>query len=82
MSICRNECENLISSINHTPLKRHEGEIQIDKSAEKNLPYTQQALYSPQIATALLYMLFGEFKKMLPQYAGADIDGIKDTYTI
>lgn len=82
MSICRNECENLISSINHTPLKRHEGEIQIDKSAEKNLPYTQQALYSPQIATAFLYMLFGEFKKILPQYAGADIDGIKDTYTI
>ena len=81
ISICRNECETLISSINHTPLKRHEGEILIDKSAEKNLPYEQQALYSPQIATALMYMLYGEFKNVLPQFAGSDYN-ITDTYTV
>ena len=82
ISICRNECENLISSINHTPLKRHEGEIMMDKSSEKNLPYEQQALYSPQIASSLLYMLFGEFKNILPQYAGMDIGNIKDTFSM
>lgn len=82
ITICRNECENTVSSINHTPLKRHEGEIMIDKSAEKNLPYEQQALYSPQIATALMYMLFGEFKSVLPQYSGQDIGGIRDTFSV
>jgi len=81
VSICRNECETLISSINHTPLRRHEGEIMIDKSSEKNLPYEQQALYSPQLATAFMYLLFGEFKSLLPQYSGYDGGKIKDTYS-
>jgi hypothetical protein len=81
VSVCRNECETLISSINHTPLKRHEGEIMIDKSSEKNLPYEQQALYSPQLATAFMYLLFGEFKSLLPQYSGYDGGKIKDTYS-
>lgn len=65
--IDNNECDALVSSINHTPLKKTEGEIKMDKSAEKELPYEEQAYYSPQIASAWSYMVFGEFKKYLPQ---------------
>lgn len=75
----RNECEALISSINHSPLKRHEGEIMLDKSSEKTLGYEQQAFYSPQIATSFMYMLYGEFKKVLPQN-GNSMPNISDTY--
>lgn len=64
--IDRNECEELVSSINHSPLKRTDGKIQLDKSSEKELEYKEQALYSTQIATAFMYLLWGEFKHLLP----------------
>ena len=64
-SIGREKCEALVSSINHSPLKRHEGRIILDKSSEK-LPFEEQALNSTQLATALLYLLWGEFHSLLP----------------
>ncbi|MCL1942553.1 MAG: hypothetical protein FWF54_03265 [Candidatus Azobacteroides sp.] len=63
--IDKNECEQLVSSINHSPLKRHEGRIWLDKSSE-SLPFDEQIYNSTQIATALLYLLWGEFHKLLP----------------
>jgi hypothetical protein len=64
--IDQNECAALVSSIYHSPLKREEGKPTLDKSAEKDLEYKDQAFYSPQIATALMYLLWGEFKHYLP----------------
>lgn len=64
--IDKNECEELVSSINHSPLKRTDGKIQLDKSSEKELEYKEQALYSTQLATAFMYLLWGEFKQLLP----------------
>lgn len=61
------ECEALISSINHSPIKRTTGKIELDKSSEKELEYKDQALYSTQIATAFMYLLWGEFNKVLPE---------------
>ncbi len=78
--VCRNECDELISSINHSPLKREGGSITLDKSSE-NLPYEQQILYSTQIASAWSYMLFGEFKKYLPKYGGGEVSTFGDTYS-
>jgi len=63
--IDKNECEALVSSINHSPLKRHEGRIILDKSSEK-LPFEEQALNSTQLATALMYLLWGEYHNQLP----------------
>jgi hypothetical protein len=63
--IDRNECEALISSINHSPLKRHEGRIMLDKSSE-SLPFEEQAFNSTQLASALMYLLWGEYSKLLP----------------
>lgn len=63
--IDKNECEALVSSINHSPLKRHEGTIILDKSSER-LPFEEQAYNSTQIASALMYLLWGEYSKLLP----------------
>jgi hypothetical protein len=61
-----NECECLVSSIYHSPIKRTDGVLKLDKSSEKELDYKDQAMYSTQIATALMYLLFGEYKNLLP----------------
>lgn len=58
-----NECEALISSIYHSPLKRTDGRIELDKSSEKLLEYKDQAYYSTQIASAFIYLLWGEYAK-------------------
>jgi hypothetical protein len=65
--IDRNECEALISSIYHSPVKRHEGVTMLDKSSEKKLEYKDQPYYSTQIATAAMYLIWGEYNKYLPE---------------
>lgn len=64
--IDENECEATISSINHSPIKRTEGKIELDKSSEKLLEYKDQAYYSTQISSALMYLIWGEFSYLLP----------------
>ena len=66
MLICRNECEELVSSINCSPLKKTDGKIALDKSSEASLDYEEQAFWSTQIATAYMYLLWGEYSKYLP----------------
>jgi len=63
--IDRNECEALVSSINHSPIKRDEKVIMLDKSSER-LPFEEQAYNSTQLASALMYLLWGEYHKLLP----------------
>lgn len=64
--LCQYECEELISSIWMSPLKRNEGKIELDKSSEKKLDLKDQAFWSTQIATSLMYLLFGLYEKFLP----------------
>ncbi|MBS5624642.1 hypothetical protein [Butyricimonas virosa] len=78
--IDRNECDALISSINHSPIKRTDGRVQLDKSSEKELEYKDQAYYSTQIATAFLYLLWGEYKHLLPEDSGGNM-GYSGTYS-
>ena len=66
MLICRNECEEPVSSIKCSSLKKTDGKIALDKSSEANLYYEEQAFWSTQIATAYMYLLWGEFNKYLP----------------
>lgn len=73
MSICQYECEELISSIYMSPLKRTDGVIELDKSAEKKLDYADQAFWSPQIATAFMYLLFGLYEKFMPDSASESV---------
>ena len=69
--IDRNECEALVSSINHSPLKRHEGRTLLDKSSE-SLPFEEQAYNSTQLASAAIYLLWGEYNRLLPD---SDLSG-------
>ena len=64
--IDQNECEELVSSIYMSPLKKTEGRIELDKLSEKKLDLIDQAFWSTQIGTALMYLLFGEYEKCLP----------------
>lgn len=63
--IDRNECEALVSSINHSPLKRDGKGIELDKTSEK-LPFEDQALYSTQLSSAFMYLLWGLYNRILP----------------
>lgn len=62
IQIDENECDALISSIYNSPIRRHSGTVELDKSSER-LPYEQQAYQSTQLASALMYLLWGEFAK-------------------
>lgn len=64
--IDRNECEALVSSINHSPLMRNEKDVELDKSSERKLEYEDQAFYSTQLSSAFMYMLWGKFNYLLP----------------
>lgn len=63
--ICENECKNLKSAINLTPLKNTDGKIEMDKKSE-NLPYYLQPGLSTQLPSALTYLVFGLYQKDLP----------------
>jgi hypothetical protein len=69
----KNECEELISSIYHSPVKKTEGKIMLDKSAERKLDYKDQIYWSPQIASACMYLLWGMYKKYLPASENSEI---------
>ena len=73
IKICRNECEELISSINHSPLKRSDGRIELDKSSEEKYDFKDQPLNSTQIFTAAMYLLWGEYNRILPKNGYNDI---------
>jgi hypothetical protein len=64
--IDQNECEELISSIYMSPLKKTEGVIELDKSSERKLDLHDQAFWSTQISSSLMYLLFGLYEKYLP----------------
>jgi hypothetical protein len=66
--IDENECAELVSSINSSPLKRTEGRIELDKSSESELDYADQAMWSTQLLTAYMYLLWGEYRHLLPRH--------------
>lgn len=79
LRICQNECEELISSMNMSPLKKTDnGMIELDKSSEKRLDYPDQAWYSTQIPSALMYLVHGKYEKWIPETKNlpSDIEGL------
>ncbi|TAJ13050.1 hypothetical protein DMA11_10315 [Marinilabiliaceae bacterium JC017] len=63
--VCENECKNLNSAINLSPVKRVEGKIELDKKSEL-LPYYLQPGLSTQLPSAFTYLIFGLYSKYLP----------------
>ena len=80
IQISQYECEELISCIWMSPLKRVHGNwIELDKTSEIKLDYPNQAWYSTQLPSALMYLLWGlygqQYKaRSISEYA--DIPGL------
>jgi hypothetical protein len=66
LRIDENECPNLVSAINLSPVDRKEGKIALDKSSEKKVAFQHQAALSTQIPSALMYLIFGHYSGLLP----------------
>jgi hypothetical protein len=66
LRIDENECSNLVSAINLSPVDRKEGKIALDKSSEKKIAFQHQAGLSTQLPSALMYMLYGHYSQLLP----------------
>jgi hypothetical protein len=63
--ICKYQCEELINSIFMSALIYVQGKMALDKSAEVSLPYSQQANFSTQISSALMYLLHGLYAQTM-----------------
>lgn len=72
--IDENECPNLVSAINLSPVDRKEGKIALDKSSEKKIAYQHQAALSTQLPSALTYMIFGLYSHILPNEMKKTVD--------
>lgn len=55
------ECKELCSAIPLCPLKKTNGEIELDKISEKKVPLRKQAALTTQIPSALIYLLWGRY---------------------
>ena len=68
LRFCPHQCDELISSIQMTPLLPSDtGAIEMDKRAEKKLSFEDQVRYSPQIATAMTYLVWGLYSDLRPE---------------
>lgn len=74
LRIDENECPNLKSALFLTPVKKEDGKIEMDKKSEKTVPYKYQASLTPQLPSALTYMLFGLYEHLLP----SDMNSLPD----
>ena len=70
LRIDANECPNLASSIQLSPRKETNGNIELDKSSEVKIPIHLQAGLSTQIPSALTYLIFGKYERYLPAGTG------------
>lgn len=74
LRFAHNECECTISSIRTTQkLPDSDNWIEMDKSPERKLDYHDQAMYSPQLASAATYLVFQLYGHLKPE---ADPDTI------
>lgn len=73
--ICANECEEGISSIQNSPIKKTEDNfIELDKSSERRLDYEDQVRWSTQLCTSLMYLLWGLYHDLKPKGDPTTID--------
>lgn len=77
--IDNNECPYLKSAMfSCKKVRGAAGPVELDKSTEKKLPLNMQAGLSPQIPSALMYLVYGKYQKWLP---GKDFGGYSAALT-
>ena len=75
VKICQNEAGELISSIQMSPVKKTtDSFIDLDKSSETKLDYEDQVLWSTQIGTSLMYLLWGLYHELKPKGEPETVD--------
>ena len=75
LRFARNECECTVSSIRTTQkLPDSDNWIEMDKSPERKLDYHDQAMYSPQLASAATYLVFHLYGHLKPEADPENID--------
>ena len=68
VKICQNEAGELVSSIQMSPVRKTaDSFIDLDKSSETRLDYEDQVLWSTQIGTSLMYLLWGLYHDLKPK---------------
>lgn len=65
-----NECPNLVPAIFSCRKIPGSAPVELDKTPEKKVPLSQQAAITPQIPSALMYLVFGLYSKFLPKKYG------------
>ncbi len=61
-----NECADLVSSIQLSPITKTDNKIELDKTSERKVPLHRQAALTTQLSSALMYLLFGRYHEQLP----------------
>ena len=65
-----NECPNLISAMISCKKVPGSTPVELDKTPEKRVPLSQQAPITPQLPSALMYMVYGLYSRYLPMKNG------------
>lgn len=65
-----NECPNLISAILACTKVKGSTPVELDKTPEKKVPLSQQAATTPQIPSAMMYLVYGLYSRFLPKKYG------------
>lgn len=65
-----NECPNLVSAMISCKKVPGSTPVELDKTPEKKVPLSQQAPITPQIPSALMYMVYGLYSRYLPLKSG------------
>lgn len=77
--IDENECPNLCSSIQLSPLaKTSDGKIELDKTSEKKVPLKKQAGLTTQIPSAMIYLLYGLYSQKVASELSSIPDNMPD----
>ena len=74
--IDENECPNLCSAIQLSPLKKTDGRIELDKTSEVKVPLRNQAGLTTQIPSALIYLLCGRYLDRVSSYLSSIPDNL------
>ena len=68
VKVCQNEAAELVSSIQMSPVRKTtDSFIDLDKTSETRLDYEDQVLWSTQIGTSLMYLLWGLYHDLKPK---------------
>jgi len=80
--IDENECKELCSAIPLCPLKKTNGEIELDKTSEKKVPLRKQAATTTQIPSALIYLLWGRYGERVMSELSNIPDNLPDNIVV